>query len=121
MTDPLTAGVPDVEIGPLVDCDAALTARGANRCDSRNCVIRSCASGDNQSMREVSVLHYRSDAGLQGPPVPRATAPSAVSPPGRIVLVQTQAENAGAQEITRLLGRGLAARGYEVFNIFFFR
>jgi glycosyltransferase involved in cell wall biosynthesis len=38
-----------------------------------------------------------------------------------VVLLQTQAENAGAQEITRLLGRGLNARGYEVFNLFFFR
>lgn len=39
----------------------------------------------------------------------------------RILLVQTQAENAGAQEITRLLGDGLAARGHEVFNAFFYR
>ncbi|WP_034469375.1 glycosyltransferase family 4 protein [Afipia sp. P52-10] len=41
--------------------------------------------------------------------------------PKRILLVQTQAENAGAQEITRLLGGGLAARGYDVHNLFFFR
>jgi glycosyltransferase involved in cell wall biosynthesis len=39
----------------------------------------------------------------------------------RVLLVQTQAENAGAQEISRLLGAGLRARGYEVFNLFFFR
>ena len=39
----------------------------------------------------------------------------------RILLVQMQAENAGAQEITRLLGSGLAARGYDVHNLFFFR
>jgi glycosyltransferase involved in cell wall biosynthesis len=39
----------------------------------------------------------------------------------RVVLVQTQGENAGAQEISRLLGAGLTARGYEVFNLFFFR
>jgi glycosyltransferase involved in cell wall biosynthesis len=38
----------------------------------------------------------------------------------RIVLLQTQAENAGAQEITRLLGNGLGARGYDVFHLFFF-
>ncbi len=36
-------------------------------------------------------------------------------------MVQTQAENAGAQEISRLLGSGLTARGYEVANLFFFR
>lgn len=45
----------------------------------------------------------------------------AMSNAKRILLVQTQAENAGAQEITRLLGSGLAARGYDVHNLFFFR
>ena len=39
----------------------------------------------------------------------------------RIVLVQTQAEGAGAQEITRILGQGLTARGYDVHHVFFFR
>jgi glycosyltransferase involved in cell wall biosynthesis len=39
----------------------------------------------------------------------------------RILLIQTQAENAGAQEISRLVGAGLRARGFEVFNLFFFR
>jgi len=38
-----------------------------------------------------------------------------------VLLVQTQAENAGAQEISRLLGAGLSARGYRVTNLFFFR
>lgn len=38
-----------------------------------------------------------------------------------IVLIQTQAEGAGAQEIARLLDRGLQARGYKVHHIFFFR
>jgi glycosyltransferase involved in cell wall biosynthesis len=39
----------------------------------------------------------------------------------RVVLVQTQAEAAGAQEISRILGRGLEAKGYEVHHVFFFR
>lgn len=39
----------------------------------------------------------------------------------RILLIQTQAENAGAQEVSRILGNGLTARGYEVANLFFFR
>lgn len=39
----------------------------------------------------------------------------------RIVLVQTQAENAGAQEISRLLAADLAARGFDVRQLFFFR
>jgi len=38
-----------------------------------------------------------------------------------VLLVQTQAENAGAQEISRLLGAGLSARGHRVSNLFFFR
>lgn len=42
-------------------------------------------------------------------------------PKRRVLLLQTQGENAGAQEITRLLGKGLDARGYEIFNVFFFR
>ena len=39
----------------------------------------------------------------------------------RILLVQTQAENAGAQEISRLVGAGLRELGHEVHNLFFFR
>jgi glycosyltransferase involved in cell wall biosynthesis len=41
--------------------------------------------------------------------------------PRRILLVQTQAENAGAQEIARILGQGLTSRGHDVANLFFFR
>jgi glycosyltransferase involved in cell wall biosynthesis len=39
----------------------------------------------------------------------------------RIVLVQTQAEGAGAQEISRILGQGLERLGYDVHHVFFFR
>lgn len=39
----------------------------------------------------------------------------------RILMIQTQAENAGAQEIARLLAGGLGARGYEVHQLFFYR
>ena len=39
----------------------------------------------------------------------------------RILLIQTQAENAGAQEISRLAGAGLSDLGYEVHHLFFFR
>ncbi len=41
--------------------------------------------------------------------------------PLRITLVQTQAENAGAQEISRIVAQGLESRGHEVSQIFFFR
>jgi glycosyltransferase involved in cell wall biosynthesis len=39
----------------------------------------------------------------------------------RVVLVQTQAENAGAQEISRLLAADFVARGFDVRQLFFFR
>jgi glycosyltransferase involved in cell wall biosynthesis len=39
----------------------------------------------------------------------------------RIVLMQTQAENAGAQEISRLLASDFSARGFDVRQLFFFR
>lgn len=41
--------------------------------------------------------------------------------PLRLMLVQTQAENAGAQEISRLLAQGFEARGHAVTQLFFFR
>lgn len=50
---------------------------------------------------------------------PQRAAPAARRP--RIALVQTQAEGAGAQEIMRILGDGLTARGYDVHYVFFYR
>lgn len=41
--------------------------------------------------------------------------------PRRILVIQTQGENAGAQEISRLVGAGLSERGYEVSHLFFYR
>ena len=38
----------------------------------------------------------------------------------RILFVQTQIENAGAQEISRLVGAGLRARGHDVHHLFFY-
>ena len=43
-----------------------------------------------------------------------------MSPP-RILFIQTQGENAGAQEISRLVGAGLSDRGYHVGHLFFYR
>lgn len=51
----------------------------------------------------------------------RQSARDRATPAMRIVLVQTQAEHAGAQEISRILGRGLAERGADVSEVFFFR
>lgn len=49
------------------------------------------------------------------------TAPKTGATPAlRILMVQTQAENAGAQEISRLVGAGLAARGHRVDHLFFY-
>src|SRR5262245_52387440 len=39
----------------------------------------------------------------------------------RVVLLQTQAEAGGAQEIARIVGAGLTATGFEVHYGFFFR
>ncbi len=38
----------------------------------------------------------------------------------RVLMIQTQAENAGAQEISRLVGAGLEARGHDVRHLFFY-
>ena len=74
------------------------------------------------------MLHYQPGAELGD--AAKAKLPSAAAAPaapdsGRakqhVLLIQTQAENAGAQEISRLLGAGLRARGYRVTNLFFFR
>ncbi len=38
----------------------------------------------------------------------------------RVLFVQTQVENGGAQEISRLVGAGFAARGWDVRHLFFY-
>ena len=72
------------------------------------------------------MLHYQPGAELgEAPKLPSTAAALAGRGSGgpklHVLLVQTQAENAGAQEISRLLGAGLTARGYRVTNLFFFR
>jgi glycosyltransferase involved in cell wall biosynthesis len=47
-------------------------------------------------------------------------APPDDRPTRRVLMIQTQAENAGAQEISRLVGAGLAARGHDVRHLFFY-
>ena len=67
------------------------------------------------------MLHYQPNKDLGET---SATAPARPNGDGRklhVLLAQTQAENAGAQEISRLLGAGLTARGHRVTNLFFFR
>jgi L-malate glycosyltransferase len=71
----------------------------------------------------MTTLDTRND-GLRLASSGRLTARASVAPMPRrktVVLVQTQAEGAGAQEITRILGLGLSARGYDVHQVFFFR
>src|SRR4051812_6886875 len=81
--------------------------------------------GNDRWMREVSVLLYQSSTESRVPFAPRGAVSQALAGKPRharrVMLVQTQAENAGAQEITRLLRKGLTARGYEVHHAFFFR
>jgi glycosyltransferase involved in cell wall biosynthesis len=73
------------------------------------------------STAEDTVLHYTPSTEVHEAPAASGARPSAGRAKLRVVLVQTQAENAGAQEISRLVGAGLAARGYEVAHLFFFR
>jgi glycosyltransferase involved in cell wall biosynthesis len=62
------------------------------------------------------VLHYQPST-ASGEPLAAAERDEGL----HVLLVQTQAENAGAQEISRLLGAGLIARGHRVTNLFFYR
>lgn len=58
--------------------------------------------------------------------MPEAVSGAAIAPREttrgglRVMMVQTQAENAGAQEISRLVGAGLEARGHRVDHLFFY-
>ncbi len=58
---------------------------------------------------------------LQKPGAEPLSEPGDRDRPKRIVMVQTQSEAAGAQEISRLIGEGLTARGFEVHHAFLYR
>lgn len=62
------------------------------------------------------------DITAASPDTQRAAAPAKPADDRpRIVLLQTQAEAAGAQEISRILDIGLTKRGYEVHNAYLYR
>ncbi|MDA9527009.1 glycosyltransferase family 4 protein [Bradyrhizobium sp. CCBAU 25338] len=67
------------------------------------------------------MLHYQPNKELGETSAMALARPDNGGPKLHVLLAQTQAENAGAQEISRLLGAGLTARGYRVTNLFFFR
>ncbi|MGY8637426.1 glycosyltransferase family 4 protein [Bradyrhizobium sp. 14AA] len=67
------------------------------------------------------MLHYQPNKELGETTATALTPPDGGGRKLHVLLVQTQAENAGAQEISRLLGAGLTARGHRVTNLFFFR
>ncbi|MGY3037089.1 glycosyltransferase involved in cell wall biosynthesis [Bradyrhizobium sp. USDA 4354] len=67
------------------------------------------------------MLHYQPNKELGETSAMAPARPDSGGPKLHVLLAQTQAENAGAQEISRLLGAGLTARGYRVTNLFFFR
>ncbi|WP_420969130.1 glycosyltransferase family 4 protein [Bradyrhizobium sp. B120] len=73
------------------------------------------------STGEESVLQHTPSTELREASTASRDRPNESKRKLRVVLVQTQAENAGAQEISRLLGAGLTARGHDVANLFFFR
>src|ERR1700682_105763 len=106
----------------------ALTPLRANRCTTEHRVIGTTSKmveNPTPSTSKESVCRYQPSTELREAPMRSSIAlrdqPNSIKPKRRVVLVQTQAENAAAQEITRLLGAGLTPRGYEVFNLFFFR
>lgn len=67
------------------------------------------------------MLHYQPNKELGETAATALARPDGSGAKLHVLLAQTQAENAGAQEISRLLGAGLIARGYRVTNLFFFR
>ncbi|KYK43244.1 glycosyl transferase [Bradyrhizobium liaoningense] len=67
------------------------------------------------------MLHYQPNKELGETSATALARSDHGGPKPHVLLAQTQAENAGAQEISRLLGAGLTARGYRVTNLFFFR
>lgn len=67
------------------------------------------------------MLHYQPKKALGETTATALPPPNGSAQKPHVLLVQTQAENAGAQEISRLLGAGLTSRGYRVTNLFFFR
>lgn len=67
------------------------------------------------------MLHYQPNKALGETTATAVAQPDCGGRKLHVLLMQTQAENAGAQEISRLLGAGLTARGYRVTNLFFFR
>ncbi|WP_375309808.1 glycosyltransferase family 4 protein [Bradyrhizobium sp. A5] len=67
------------------------------------------------------MLHYQPNKELDETNATALAQPNGGERKLHVLLVQTQAENAGAQEISRLLGAGLSARGHRVSNLFFFR
>jgi glycosyltransferase involved in cell wall biosynthesis len=50
-----------------------------------------------------------------------AATRAAVTGKVRVLMLQTQAEAAGAQEISRILGLGLLSKGFDIHHVFFFR
>jgi len=70
-------------------------------------------------IHDAAVLDVRQTATQQRDRVAPRTRP--VGNGRCVVMIQTQAEGAGSQEISRILGRGLRDRGYEVHSIFLFR
>src|SRR5436305_10608007 len=50
-----------------------------------------------------------------------SASPTGASRIRRILMIQTQAENAGAQEISRILSEALSERGFDVRQLFLFR
>lgn len=82
--------------------------RWSRRCGYERSGVR--APSDAGTSRDVGIRRFP----------PERQAGDGGSSDLRILFVQTQIENAGAQEIARLVGDGLAARGHVVRHLFFY-
>src|SRR3954462_15474144 len=101
----------------------ALTPFIASRCPREALMVSTGLRMRKNSFLQWSgsVLHYQPKKALGETTATALPPPNGSAQKPHVLLVQTQAENAGAQEISRLLGAGLTSRGYRVTNLFFFR
>ena len=107
-----------VLMGPLFGTMGIAIAWSATAVIAGLLINRVC---QNQLGLDPSVGALFNPAGDIAEPINSAAHHATASKPRRVVLAQTQAEAAGAQEIARVVGKGLTARGWDVHYVFFYR
>lgn len=102
-------------LAPLFGTEGAATAWTLASIATAVAVTYACRETLGIDPSPFILLHKPGSSSKMSAPAPTPAEPR------RIVMVQTQAEAAGAQEISRLIGEGLEARGFEVHHAFLFR